>query len=221
MYTDRNQDLLAGRPLGKRFRAERKRLSLSSVAVAHICGTTESTVFNWEAGRARIPLSAAEKLWMHGFDPDRLVSGSVQTVVVRSINGAGLKVPEHLLKRYSLDPSRAVVFHNRSRFDNLLPLGVLCLLAAWVDWEDVRETPAIALFRHLATKKLFLCHVSGRQKKSARLWLGKLGATIQVDRLLGVCQPEGTYCCGIGNRPVEQAGETHEAVLGSVLHKIR
>ena len=87
--------------LAERFRSERKRLNMSAVSAAHYCGVATSTVFNWEAGKARIPLAALAILWRRGFDVEGLVQTPMRQIPlpIHRSDGKTLKVSERLLKR--------------------------------------------------------------------------------------------------------------------------
>ncbi len=221
MHTDRDPDPHVDKPPGRRFRAERKRLRLTTVDVAHACGTTESTVFNWEAGRARIPLHTMERLWGLGFNSERVIAGPAKLVSVRDVFGINQPVPDHLLRRHCLEPATAVVFHNPRRAADLMPEGEIVLLAAWVDFEEIAAKPAIVLFRDIRSDSHFLVRVSAKGKRAVLLSVGETEGRIATRDLMDRCEPTGTYCRRLGNKPAQPDGADHEKTLRAVLREGR
>jgi len=213
MHTDRDEDLKAGELPGKRFRAERLRMGMSSLDVAHICGAMESTVFNREAGRSRIPLHAAEKRWPHGFDPERLVSRSVETELVRDPGGVKWPVPRHLLRRCRLEKNTALVYNNPWRVAELLLAGEGCLTDGGLDLEELTKTPLIVVFRHPKADTEFVCEVSLQKKMTARLSLGKVEGKVSLGKLPEEWDPRGSCRCRIGNEPPGRVRGSHEEGL--------
>ena len=197
-------------PLNRRFRIERKRLNLSVAQVAAICGTTETTIFNWEAGRSRIPLDAVEKLWIHGLDPEKLLGGPVESVETVVVNGRKRKVPSHLLKRYVIEPKYALVFANQNTVAGLVPEGQVCLLNAEFNWEDARQAPCLVLLKYNATNRCFFCQLTLLDKDVVRLSLGKQSMKSGKEEFLRHCWVVGVYRCGLGIDPTSPAGYTHE-----------
>ena len=197
--------------MAERFRQERKRLGMGAVDVAYHCGVSSATVFNWEAGSARIPLSAPCALKKHGFDVDRITSGeegAFVTVDMYPISQGTLRIPEHLLKRHAVYQNTGLVFHLLSQFEDTMPAGQLCLMRRVPSTaEGVRKQGGIFLLRDVRKEKEILCRLENRSKSRIRIEVGGSGATIAASRLFGTAKILGEYVCGLGFRPLSDAGK--------------
>ncbi len=216
--------------LGKRFREERLRLELTPEAVAHYCRMSVSAVFGWEAGRNRIPLSAATSLRAHGFDIERIICGKDQLKRIEVYHNDrkdrqgpyGLSVPFHLLRRYKLEQSAAFVYHNPADGADIASPGDF-LLMSWLPPDDpdaLVETPRTALLepkRRDASE--LLCKVSASQKGKVKVAIGDTSGNIRLARLLELCTVKGALCCRLGCQSLLQgiSGKSHAQRLAKVL----
>ena len=216
--------------LGKRFRQERLRLDLTPEAVAHYCNMSVSAVFGWEAGRNRIPLSAATSLWAHGFDIERIICGAdrLESIKVYPLDEGReqlMKVSSHLLRRHKLTRETAFVYHNPADGSVIASPGDL-LLMSWLpadDSEVLVETPRVALFKpkHRDAEEL-LCNVSVGQKGSVKITSGDASGTAKLARLLELCDIKGAMCCRLGCQSLPQgiSGKPHARRLAKVLNMV-
>ena len=103
MTGNRSGKLSAERELGNRFRAERQRLNLSAGSVADHCQVSQSTVFNWETGKARVPLGAIAQFVNLGFDVQNMLTyPDKETAIALHLaeKGASVGESEDLLAKH-------------------------------------------------------------------------------------------------------------------------
>ena len=197
---DSNNSILA-----QRFREERLRLNMSPENVAHYCKVSVSSVFSWEAGRSRIPLSAAANLWEHGFNIEHIISGNDHSEKVKvyqlsqelSETSNTINVPQHLLRRYGLSLSVASVFHNSAEAEDLAAPGDMILMS-WLPEDDdaiLSEMPMAVQLRPNADQSAeFLCRITPMQKGKVKVGLGDFSKTVKVSKLLQKCSAVGKFC---------------------------
>lgn len=215
------------RELARRFRAERKRVGLSATSVAHHCGVTESTVFNWEAGRARVPLSAIARLWRYGFDAEELVKSGIERASVSMWPvGASptISVPAHLLRRHRLSEVAAFVYHNRAEAAEVAALGDLLVMGAMAD-EDMDILEEIDRTLLLEPREgggdAFLCRVSRSRSRRVKLELGEESGFVNAGLLLQHCSPLGDLAFRLGHQgPFDQEPVAHTERLAAFLRRI-
>ena len=62
-------------PIGKRLKAERKRLGLTQAEASNLCGVTQATLVGYESGLRALPSDIANTLFKCGFDVSYIVTG--------------------------------------------------------------------------------------------------------------------------------------------------
>lgn len=218
---DPEQAALAGR-----FRAERERLDMSTADVAHFCGVSVSSVFNWEAGRARIPLSAIANLWEFGFDPENLVSDAVETVDVPFWPTGRIpkaEVPKHLIHRHLLTGYATFVYHNQAEAAGIAAPGDLLVMGAMPERDPVslEEESRIMLLDPSGGKGgEFLCKVSRSRPRKVRLELEEEWGFANTAELLRHCEVRGWLAFRLGyHRPFDPSRETHTDRMCSFLKR--
>ena len=207
--------------LAERFRNERKRLNMSAVSAAHYCGVATSTVFNWEAGKARIPLAALAILWRRGFDVEGLVQTPMRQIPlpVHHSDGKTLEVSERLLRRYCAHPESSFVLQCPSPVGSEIPAGQLCLMQ-WCasDPEVLAEIDGLVLIqlRHKRNSEV-MCHLRPAGKGRIRISLNELNLTIGAKAFLAKCEVVGEYLCRVGfepfTSPAQERNMRHFAML--------
>ena len=218
--------------LGKRFRQERLRLGLTPENIAHHCGASVSSVFGWEAGRNRIPLSAAASLSLQGFDIERIIDGGGQTVRIdayqtndKAKKAPTMPVPAHLLKRHRLTERTSFIYHNPADGADVASPGDL-LLMAWLPEDDAEvlvDRPRIVLMRPKRKGgKEALCKLSPIQKGKARLTIGSVSGIAGVAKLLDSCWVDGAYCHRLAcqSLPGGISGRSHADRLADLLSMV-
>lgn len=218
--------------LAQRFRSERERLNLMTANIAHFCGVSVSSVFAWEAGRSRIPLSAAASLWEHGFDVEVIVAGSVKMEAVPILSesenysdaSAEYLVPSYILSRSGVTARTAFVYHNRFFFQDIASSGDL-LLMAWLaegDEQEILREDRIFLFRPKATDMLeFLCKIRKARNGRLKIEVNGVSKTVSVKTMFRLGCPIGQHCYRVGNRKVEgNVLESHDQRLALFLKSL-
>ena len=207
-----------------RFKSERERLGLSTAMVGGLCGVSETTVFNWEAGRSRIPLSVLEALWDHGLDPDRLIQSKAGLVALPSrLDDRKLvhKIPQYLLARYGVGRELAFVFHNGSRAANLLPEGELCLMQGFLSSElALQKVDGIVLAKQNKSNSEFICTMKAKLDGEVSLQLGDACCLAPARKVSVECTLLGLFVCRIGNLPAPESQLAHEEVFADVVRKL-
>ena len=198
--------------LAERFRSERKRLNMSAVSVAHYCNVATSTVFNWEAGKARIPLAALAVLWRHGFDLEGLVKTQMREIplpIHPRDQGKTFSVPEHLLHRHQVYPETGFVLHCQSQIGDVIPAGQLCLMQ-WcpTDADVLSEIDGLVMLQDKQGGSEALCHMRSTSKGRVQISLEKLSFSTGAKAFLAKCEIVGEYCCQLGFRPLKQPDQS-------------
>ncbi len=191
--------------LAERFRSERKRLNLSAESVAHFCQVSNSTVFNWEARKARIPLSAVALLWRHGLDIQALVRTDMKDAHLHLHpveDGETVAVPRELLLRHGLDENTAFVYQCPSQIGKIMPAGELCLLA----WhppgrEALAEAKGMFLVTSKCNGKEAFCKMEASGSNLLRMALNGRQVMIGQKQFLAHFEILGEYIERLGYRP--------------------
>lgn len=208
--------------LADRFRKERQRLNLSFADVAHYCGVSVSSVFNWDAGRAKIPLSAAQSLWEYGFDVEAVVKGTEQPVEIpRVADGQDLDepsgirvVPRHMLLRHGASQQTAFAYLNLPFSDEFAKPGeVLVMKRASNETVPDIAGESVLLFRpDNPGNREFLCEVRPAGRGKIRVRNGKSAYSCGTRTFLGKGNALGVFLYRLGTErhgdvPRESHGE--------------
>ena len=220
-------ELLKG--LASRFRAERLKLGLSTSDVAHYCGVSASSVFSWEAGRSRIPLSVAASLWEHGFDAETVVAGKVKfravpvygESVIPDASNADCFVPEHILQRHNLKPgSGEFAILNNAISENIASPCDLLLMSPFSKTADQYDGTEIAVLFKPGDPKFdeFLCKIKSSGRGRIRLESGNVSGIGKTQSIFDECVFIGKFHCRIGIRqPKKVSSITHSQRLNAFL----
>ena len=212
--------------ISERFRRERQRLRISTTDVAHYCGMSVSSVFSWEAGRSRIPLSAVACLWEHGFDVERLVEGTgIQQAVPLLSEGEEYKkaqaeyfVPMHMIQRHQYTPSSVFAYHNRAYAENISAPGDLILMGM-LENQDVGDInkETIVLFRpNRSGLHEFFCMIRTAGRGRLHVKVSDIVSTVATKTMLTQGNIIAEFCYRIGYRHSETAApETHSQRLSA------
>lgn len=129
------------RRIGAAIKAERKRLGLSTSALAYHCKTSAVTIWSWEVGKAKAPMRCLVTLAALGFDPDAILPwAKTEAITLDRFTRAGragrIDVERHRLARLIPSIDEGVewdgyaVYHNLDWLNGLTEVvpGSLCLV---------------------------------------------------------------------------------------------
>ena len=216
--------------LAENFRKERLRLGLSTADVAHFCCVSASSIFGWEAGRSKIPLSALANLWEHGFSPEAIVGGAISMQPIRVLcEGEDLEsaqsecfVPMHMLFRHRVNSKNAFAYQNKAFAQDIAAPGDLMLMGALNnDYVKDLDSETFILFRPRNTSlNEFLCRVKPAGKGRVHLHAGGKASTVALRPMLESGEAIGEYCYRLGFRQFNLASSMSHAQRLSKFFKL-
>ncbi len=194
--------------LAERFRSERKRLNLSAESVAHFCKVSNSTVFNWEARKARIPLAAVAILCQHGLDIEALVRTETPEVHI-ALHPAGegrtVAAPHSLLLRHGVHEATCMVYQCPSQIGMVMPAGELCLMGWYpTNRESLADVNGLFLFKSMSSDAEAFCWIEAAGKNLLRLSLNGMQKMVGQKQFITHFVILGEYKARLGYRPVSK-----------------
>ena len=222
--------------LGKNLKSERERLGMTTGETAYHCQTSAVTIWNWETGKAKIPLNAIARLIPLGFNLGNIIPESetekVDLRLVGDSQDSRISIKKHVLASCTglQDWRHLLVYHNLdwiSALHSLTP-GSLCLvdLNCRERFEGERKDlwTGTFLLHSPASKQLSLAEFAPLSKSVMRIRAGDVAEKASLSEIHNAFPKviQGKVLGSVGRiAPQDLSSNRHGSALAGAAKAIR